>query len=30
MTWRGILVVALVTVLIFVLMGYSGFYMHGD
>lgn len=30
MTWRGILIVALITVFLFVLMLYSGFYMHGD
>jgi hypothetical protein len=30
MTWRGILVVALITLSIFVLMGYSGFYLLGD
>ena len=30
MTWRGALITGLITVALFVLMGYSGFYIHGD
>ena len=30
MTWRGAVIVALITALLFVLMYHSGMYMHGD
>jgi hypothetical protein len=30
MSWRGALIVGLITASLFVLMFYSGMYMHGD
>ena len=30
MTWRGALIVALITAFLFALMFYSGMFMHGD
>lgn len=30
MSWRGVLIVGLITAGLFVLMYYSGMFMHGD